>query len=128
MKNLKKFDSFINEANTSDDHGWGAVGPNWLHNYIMSENGHGVYANGKYLTIALDTLDVVAIFFVHENAIRWNWTWGSDQGDVVSMVEREIEMKETLGLGITGDTPAEFVKNVIAKIDEIEAQRAKENK
>lgn len=111
MNHVKKFKLFENKNKNP----WNQLGPNWLFYYILNEKGSSE-VNG-YIVLPHTSLDITVIFFIHNGEIRWTWTWGGAEGDLISLVKMSYE--ETLGFNITGDTPKEFVSNVMLKIDEI---------
>jgi len=119
MKNLKLYESFINENRNNV---WDKLGPNWLFDYVISIQGSGP-GDMDYITTEHKDLDITVIFFVHSGDIRWTWTWGSEDKDIQSMIAREIKEEETLNYNISGDSPKEFVNNVIAKISVVEKAR-----
>lgn len=123
MKNLKTFGQ-LNENHSDSE--WSRLGPNWLFDYIMTNNESGCKAD--YLTYPHRDLDVTIIFFLHNGDIRWNWTWGSDEADIKSVIASEIKSGETFDYKITGDSPGEFIKNVIAKISVVEKKRREDDK
>lgn len=133
MKNLKMFESFAPIVNESNDKSpiWDKLGPNWLADAALKMKGGK--AVGDYITVRHSDLDISIIFFLQDGEIRWNWTWGpapetsnrTPNTDIADMVAREVREEETLGFGITGETPEDFIKNVDKKISKVEAARLK---
>jgi hypothetical protein len=125
-----KFTDFLNENEKNDSYSWKELGPNWLFDYVMSQPGSGEGMMGKisYITLEHNSDEIVVIFFLFENKIRWNWTWGrGDKEDISGMVSYELKENKTLTSGITGDSPKEFVKNVMAYIT-VEEKRKNDEK
>jgi len=125
-----KFTDFLNENEKNDSYSWKELGPNWLFDYVMSQktSSEGMMGKIPYITLEHDSDDIAVIFFLFENKIRWNWTWGSeaDERSVSSMISYELKENLTLASGITGDSPKEFVKNVMEYITIEEDKREEE--
>ena len=113
----------------SNQSAWGQIGPNWLFDYVMNKPGSAITGSGNNQAIFMEhgDLDISVIFFLFENSIRWTWTWGSEEKDIQSMINSETKEHITADFKITGNTPKEFVENVIKKISqEEESQRNSE--
>jgi hypothetical protein len=133
---IKQFNEFLNEQEGSSKSDWSAMGPYWLYNYVLGQKGSAdavTYRQGaklvSYITMehvdydepakpdSQPGLDITVIFFLLNGKIRWNWTWGDEKKDIESMIDYEIEHNEREAFG---DTPKEFVEDVMNQITKIE--------
>ena len=136
---IKQFNEFLNEQESSKS-AWSEIGPNWLYHYALGIKGSAdtvTYKSAKtrefgevsYITLEhvdydepvqpghQPGLDITVIFFLLDGKIRWNWTWGQDKKDIEHMIDYEIVHNEREAFG---DTPKEFVRDVMDQITKIE--------